>query len=277
MTWKRFFKWLLIGGVLAVFMLVGIVLAALRDPLTVTSVTSGLFTRSWSPDLVREEVALPIGDEQLHGWYLSGRPNKEALLYLHGAGGNITGRVGTLRMMNQILGVSVFIFDYRGYGKSTGACDLESLMVDARAARRWLAERSGRPEGEIVLYGHSLGSMVAARLAAEDGARGLVMTGTPPTVSGLLAYKSGVPAGFFEFWLDWPLNPIDHIGGYDGPLMLMAGEGDSTWESRLIMDLYEQANEPKSMVILPGVGHDGIRLSPVYRPALESFLNGLGK
>jgi fermentation-respiration switch protein FrsA (DUF1100 family) len=82
-------------------------------------------------------------------------------LYCHGNGGNITYLWPDLRFLTEQLHVSVFAFDYRGYGRSEGVPSESGLIEDARAARRWLAHRTGVQQREIVLIGRSLGGAVA--------------------------------------------------------------------------------------------------------------------
>lgn len=62
------------------------------------------------------------------------------------------------------------IFDYRGFGHSEGKPDEPGILMDARAARDWLATRAGISPADIVLMGRSLGGGVAVDLAANDGA-----------------------------------------------------------------------------------------------------------
>ncbi|HYW80277.1 MAG TPA: alpha/beta hydrolase, partial [Thermoguttaceae bacterium] len=119
---------------------------------------------------------LPIEDAQfeasdgtrLHGWYMPHNDPRAVILFCHGNAGNVTHRIEALRMLNRRVGASVLIFDYRGYGKSEGKPGEEGILVDARAARKWLAEREGIAESQVVLIGRSLGGAVAVDLAAAD-------------------------------------------------------------------------------------------------------------
>jgi len=79
----------------------------------------------------------------------------------HGNGGNVTHRVDELEMLHDRVGVSVLIFDYRGYGRSEGKPNETGVLADARAARAWLAARENIPETDVVLMGESLGGAVA--------------------------------------------------------------------------------------------------------------------
>jgi hypothetical protein len=115
---------------------------------------------------------------RLNGWYAEAAQPRAVVLYAEGNAGNITGRRWVLGLLRDRLRCSVLVFDYRGYGRSEGSPSIPGILSDARAARRWLAERAGVTEGDIVLVGHSLGGAVAVDLAAHEGTRGLVLEST---------------------------------------------------------------------------------------------------
>ena len=113
----------------------------------------------------------------LHGWYIAHPNPRVHLLYAEGNAGNLSYRYDYLMQLFQ-LRASVLIFDYRGYGKSHGAPTEAGILMDARAARAWLANKAGVAERNIVLFGESIGGGVMVDLAAEDGARGVVLQST---------------------------------------------------------------------------------------------------
>ena len=130
----------------------------------------------WNPPgLVFEDAWFNAADgTELHGWFVPCENPRAVALFLHGNAGNMTHRDDMLRELHR-LGVAVLAFDYRGYGRSEGSPTEAGILADGRAARKWLAERAGIPESEIVLMGESLGGAVAVQLAAEAPARGLVL------------------------------------------------------------------------------------------------------
>ena len=121
------------------------------------------------------EVRMETEDgETLHGWYVPADDARATLLFFHGNAGNISHRLTSLSQMNS-LGLNVLIFDYRGYGKSSGKPSEEGLYRDGRAAWRYLAERLDTENGATILFGRSLGGGVATRLALEINPAGLVL------------------------------------------------------------------------------------------------------
>ena len=81
-----------------------------------------------------EDVWFQAADgTKLFGWYAENAATSAVLLWCHGNAGNMTHRLENLRALYR-LGLSVFLFDYRGYGKSQGRPSEEGLYRDALAA-----------------------------------------------------------------------------------------------------------------------------------------------
>ena len=127
---------------------------------------------NWQPrDLEFEDAWFDAADgTRLHGWYAPAERRVSHLLIAHGNAGNLAHRADLVRYVQRELGVSVLIFDYRGYGRSEGRPSEPGILADARAARQWLAARAEISPGEIVLLGESIGGAVMVELAAADGA-----------------------------------------------------------------------------------------------------------
>ena len=105
-----------------------------------------------------------------------------------------------------MLQATLFVFDYRGYGRSRGKPFERGCIADGMAAQRWLAEREGVATDEIVLMGRSIGGAVAVAMAAEQGAKALVLgahvladdrggTGFVPVFPGELVHAKPVQLG----------------------------------------------------------------------------------
>lgn len=131
---------------------------------------------------------------RLHGWYVPHAQARAAVLYCHGNGGNVADWAPAALTLSRRVGVSVLVFDYRGYGRSEGTPTEEGILADARAARTWLARREGIAEREVVLLGRSLGGAVAVDLA-QDGAKALVLESTFSSLPDVAAAH-------------WPVVPV---------------------------------------------------------------------
>jgi fermentation-respiration switch protein FrsA (DUF1100 family) len=125
--------------------------------------------------LAFEDVRITTGDgETLHGWFVPAQKARATVLFLHGNAGSIVHRLEWLPMF-QRLGLSVLLIDYRGFGASTGTPSETGTYADAEAAWRHLTETRRIPPERIVVFGESLGSAVAAHLAARVSPGALVL------------------------------------------------------------------------------------------------------
>ena len=228
----------------------------------------------WSPPgPAPEDARFQAADgTRLHGWYAAHERPRAVVLFCHGNAGNVTNRADTLRVLNEFVGVSVLIFDYRGYGRSEGKPDEPGVLADARAARAWLAEREGVPEEEIVLMGRSLGGAVAAILAAEDGARALVLESAFSSVPDVAAHH--YPWLPVRLVMRTRLDAAGKIAAYHGPLLQSHGEADSIVPYRFGRRFFDAANEPKQFVTIPNRDHNDPQPREYYETLVE-FLAGL--
>src|SRR2546422_1834859 len=143
--------------------------------------------RDWAKisGLPLEDVWFPAADgTRLFGWYVESSGSPAVLLWCHGNAGNIINRLDNLAELNR-LGLSVFLFDYRGYGRSRGGPSEGGLYQDALGAYAYLlGTRRTRPD-RIVLFGRSLGAAVAGEVARQRAGAGLILGAAVPSVEAL--------------------------------------------------------------------------------------------
>jgi fermentation-respiration switch protein FrsA (DUF1100 family) len=146
------------------------------------------------------------------------------------------------------------------------------ILADARAARSWLARRTGIPESRIVIMGRSLGGAVAIDLAAKDGARALVVestfTSAPELASALAPWLP------LRYLMRTELNSIAKIKNYHGPFLESHGTDDRLVPYAMAQRLFAAANEPKRFVTIRGGGHNDPQ-SDEYYSVLKQFLDKL--
>lgn len=225
----------------------------------------------WSPHgLVFEDAWFEAPDgTKLHGWYVPHADPRAVILFAHGNAGNLSHRAGIVDDLVKRLGVSVMVFDYRGYGRSGGTPNEAGILADARAARRWLADKAGVDESQIVLMGESLGGGVMVDLAAHDGARALVLVNTFSSVSDVAAFH--YPWLPVKLLMRTRLDSAAKIGDYHGPLLQFHGDRDTIIPLALAERLFDAANEPKRFVIIRGGDHND-PLTSAFFQALDQFL-----
>ncbi len=217
-----------------------------------------------------ESVYIEGDAGRLHGIFLEHPEPQGVLLYCHGNAGTIVDRLPRLRQLRSRYSLTVFGFDYRGYGQSPGRPSEAGLYADARAARRWLAQRAGISEEDVIVLGRSLGGAVAVELASQDGARGLILENT---------FSSAVDVG--KSMLPWiPASAVrqrfdsaGRIADYHGPLIQTHGTEDRVIPWELGRRLFEEAGEPRVFVTADG-GHNDPP-SAEYSEQLAVFIDGL--
>src|SRR5688572_1199852 len=127
--------------------------------------------------LTFEPVRVPLNSDRLAGWWVPSKiPGAATLLYLHGNAGNVSANADQVRRLAGT-GLNIFIFDYRGYGESTGGPPRERLVYeDAERAWTYLVRERRIQPSDVVIYGHSLGGAVAIDLASRHPDAGGLIT-----------------------------------------------------------------------------------------------------
>ena len=206
----------------------------------------------------------------LHGWLIAGE-KPITLLYSHGNGGNIGDRVRIAKLLVDQLGVGVFMYDYRGYGRSHGAPSEAGLVSDAVGARAALFREGVRPE-HLVYFGRSLGSAVTVDLALAHPPRGVVLES--PFASVRAMANTVVPGAGYLFRTRW--DSLGKIGGLRAPLLVIHGEADEVVPFVQGQALFAAAPEPKTFVTLRGSRHYDLEAAwPEYWSAWRAFLASL--
>ncbi|MES9970895.1 MAG: alpha/beta hydrolase [Candidatus Thiodiazotropha sp.] len=221
--------------------------------------------------LAFESVSLMTEDNvRLHGWFLPHEEPRGTLLFFHGNAGNISHRLESLSLFNE-LALAVFIFDYRGYGNSEGRPSEKGVYRDAEAAWRYLTETRGIQAGEILLFGRSFGGAVAAYIAVQKPAMGLVLESTFTSVPDMAAeLYPWLPVR----WLArYQYNTLQRIATIDSPLMVIHSRNDEIIPFRHGQQIFQRANEPKYLVELSGDHNSGfMRELDRYRDHWDDFI-----
>jgi len=127
--------------------------------------------RAWG--LRHEELQLTTADgERVHGWFVHAEGGAGAraptIVFFHANAGNMALRLPNVAMLAAEVPANVLIFDYRGYGSSSGVPTEAGLELDAEAVMLYLAGRADIDHGRVFLFGRSLGGAVAVRAAANQ-------------------------------------------------------------------------------------------------------------
>lgn len=224
------------------------------------------------------EAGLPFENVQfqtkdginLHGWFVPADSSRTTVLYFHGNAGNISGRMETIQLLHQ-LGLNVFIFDYRGYGKSEGKPAEEGTYRDATAAWKYLTADRKIPERRIVVMGRSLGGSIAAWLAARHEPAAAVIESTFISAADLGAdIYPWLPV---RWMIRYDYNTMENIKKLKVPLFMAHSRDDQVVPFHHGQKLFKEANDPKTFVELRGSHASGFWESgEKYRRSLRRFL-----
>ena len=215
--------------------------------------------------LAYEDVEVTTEDGvEIHGWLVPG-PGNGTLLYCHGNAGNISHRLSKIEAFHNRLGLSVLIFDYRGYGKSEGVPSEAGTYADARAMNTWLRERDSGP---VVYFGESLGAAVATRLATEDPPAALVLEAPFASVQAMAS--ATVPGAGWLFRTRY--DTLGIVGRAGAPVLVLHGDADEVVPHRQGRAVFDAALEPKTFVTIPGARHNDAHEVETYWEAWAAFV-----
>jgi hypothetical protein len=208
-----------------------------------------------------EEVVIRTDDGlNLHGWFVpaASAPSLATVLVFNGNAGHRAYRAPLAEALAQ-RGLSVMLFDYRGYGGNPGSPSERNLLNDGRAARAYLESLSDADAASIIFFGESLGAAVALALAVERPPTGLVLRSPFTSLAdvGRLHY----PFLPVRTLLADRYSSIDRIHELRCPLLVFAGEADRIVPASQSRALFDTApGTDKRLVVLPGVGHNDYAL-----------------
>jgi uncharacterized protein len=219
-----------------------------------------------------EEVTITTSDsEKITAWWIPAQHERGVLLFCHGNAGNISHRLDSIDIFNR-LGLSVLIFDYRGYGTSTGRPSEEGTYRDGEAAWRYLVDVQKKKPDKIILFGESLGGAVAAELAVRHEAGGLIILSSFTSIAEL----AGKLYPFLPVKLlsKFRYATIDKIPAITCPKLIIHSPDDEIIPFFMGRALYEKAAQPKQFLQIQGGHNEGFLVSGnLYVQGLKDFLD----
>jgi hypothetical protein len=235
-------------------------------------------------NLEYDDIYLDTQDgERLHGWWIPAKGEPRGTVYfLHGNAQNISSHLLNVAWLPKE-NYNLFLIDYRGYGQSTGAPDIEGALHDVETGMRWLADKHS--EQDLYLLGQSLGGGLAIMLASEWTQRN-----EQPPLNGVIldstfsGFRAIAQEKLDGFWLTWPFQiplswtipdeyeGVDHIAGISPvPVMVIHSVRDGIIPFHHGRTLYKAAEEPRRF-LQTDTPHAGTFVIPAYREALLEFL-----
>ncbi|WDY55681.1 alpha/beta hydrolase [Pseudomonas sp. PSKL.D1] len=223
-------------------------------------------------------------NQSLHAWWWPAqRADAPAILYLHGVRWNLTGQLFRIEQLHA-MGYSVLAVDYRGFGQSRGGLPSEATVYeDAQVA--WERFAQLQPDaGKRLIFGHSLGGAVAVELATElaqqaqqsggaTAARGLILESTFTSLGDVAAAVANTSLPV-RWLLSQKFDSLDKIKNVGMPLLLVHGLDDRFVPPRFSQQLFDAAQEPKTLLLVPGATHNNSMslAGQRYRQAIKALL-----
>lgn len=239
--------------------------------------------------LLYEEITLPVGQGNnagnLYGWWiptLRQRVNQPALkpaptiLYLHGNGSNIGDLISRAAQFHQI-GCNVLLFDYRGYGLSSGPFPNEQRVYeDAETLWQYLTIDLNLPANSIIIYGRSLGGAIALNLATQHPEAATTITEATFTSMKDMV-KHSYPVFPFPTWLLLTnrFESLQKMRSLQMPLLFIHGTADRIVPSYMSQQLHQAATaaRQKQLLLIDSGSHDNLPTigGDDYINAVKSF------
>ena len=189
---------------------------------------------------------------KLHGWYIPSEEAIATLLFFHGNAGNITHRLENLFLLYH-LKLNVFIFDYRGFGRSGGEPGEDGIQLDSQAAYDTVLTQLGVSLPSLFIFGRSLGGAFAAYTASKNPAAGLILESTFTNAEDMAdEIVPIVPSWFISSKFD----TVGRVAQLSLPKLFIHGTRDNLIPFTLGRELYKAAAEPKEFYAVVGAGHN---------------------
>jgi len=221
-----------------------------------------------------EDILFKIRDNvELNGWFVPAPNARCTILFCHGNAGNISHRIEKIRFFHD-LGCNVFIFDYRGYGKSKGRPSENGVYSDVQAAYDYLLSRGIKPE-QIIGYGESIGSASIIDLASKNKVAALIIDSGFTNAKDMI--KKIYP--FLPYWIfasRW--ESLEKIKSMTVPKLIIHSVNDEIVPYKLGKKLYDAAREPKEFLEVHG-GHNScfFESEAAYKEKVSGFIKTVTK
>ncbi len=209
---------------------------------------------------------------RLNGWFIPHREARQTLLWFHGNAGNISHRVENIKLLHDQVKINIFIFDYRGYGRSEGSASEEGTYEDGVAAVQFVGQQLGVKAGNLIFFGRSLGAAVAAEMAGRRQSRALILEA--PFVSIREMAQSVVPLLPITALLQTRYDNLEKIVKIKVPLLVIHGDRDEVVPYEHGKRVFAAAPAPKDFYTITGAGHNNTYVvgGEAYFQRLGSFI-----
>lgn len=231
-------------------------------------------------DLEYAEVWLDIPGsktDKIHGWWIPGKTD-QVILYFHGNASNVSANIYQAERL-QKLGFSVFLVDYRGYGKSIGKFPTEKQVYeDAEIALAYLLKQRKIQEEKIILFGHSLGGAIAINLATNHpNLAGAIIQSSFTSIADVARLNNVYNLLPLSLVVTQKFDSINKIAKLQMPLLFIHGKQDQLIPAFMSQQLYDKATAKKNIFFIPEAGHNDVAIlgKESYLKSIQEFTQSL--
>lgn len=203
---------------------------------------------------------------ELMSWYKPATHNQPTLLFLHGNAGHIGYRMPLIRQFLKA-GFGVFLLEYRGYGGNKGSPTEQGLYEDGQTALVFMYQRGIKPK-HIILFGESLGTGIATKLAAENPV-GCVILQSPFTSLVNLS-RFHYPWNIIKPWDRF--NSLERMKSIHAPLLVLHGKRDQIVPFTEGLAIFNEANTPKEILGFDKKNHNDLWGARNFSEKIMHFL-----
>ena len=239
-----------------------------------------------TPDILgvlHEDITIETSDNlRLHGWKLLAEDNtRGSVLYFHGNAENISTHFANVFWLAK-KGFDVYLFDYRGYGKSEGDAQLDEIISDLETMIGYAVKQIPGDE-KLAIIGHSLGGALAIYGVAKTSYRDRIKL--LMTVEAFADYRDAtqdvLSLNWFTWLFQWPLSftvdnsyrPADVVGEISPiPLVIVHSTQDRIIPFYHAEELYAAARQPKKLQPVTS-GHNHVFNAPENRQLILNYLD----
>lgn len=212
----------------------------------------------------------------LDAWFLM-RPDAEATVLYFGGNGFLMVKSRPLINAYSTMPVNLILFDYRGYGLSSGEPSVDGIQSDARTMFSQADSISKKHSLPLFIHGHSMGSFLSSYITEREDVAGYILESPVSEVSGWT--KKLVPwllRPFVRFDIDSDIasqNNLERVSSITAPLLVMGGTDDNITPFEMAEELHSKAaSTQKSLIPIEGGNHNDLPYFEEYSNSIREFL-----
>ena len=223
---------------------------------------------NWYRQMQKYEYYIDTEKERLHGWHIKNpQVNHSSIIYF---GGNAEDVVYNLIDAKYFAAHKLFFTNLPGYGNSTGKPSQKSFYENALQAYDVIVDKHGLDPDNIIIMGRSLGSAVAAHVAANRKAKGLILVTPFDSLENIAAQQfSWFPV---RSLLRNKFDSIELIKRVETPILLIGAGSDEIISRSSLDNLYRAQPETCQLLMVPGAGHNDISRKDGYFEYINGFI-----